>query len=113
MTKAIYTLVGVKQAGALEFVASLPAGEPLELIREPFNPYDANAVAVRARGLAVGYVGRGRDPSAPKYKPGSDNVPLARFIDKHGKPVVPGDPPRAAGRLVPGNPPQIEVEETP
>lgn len=36
----------------------LPPGEPLELEREPDNPYDSNAVRVEWRGHKLGYVPR-------------------------------------------------------
>jgi hypothetical protein len=54
--KSLYALVGMKHRGTEALVASLPQGEPLELIREQTNPHDANAVQVWARGQHVGYV---------------------------------------------------------
>lgn len=112
--KALYTLVGMKFFAAEAFVARLPAGEPLELVRELTNPHDPNAILVFARGTAIGYVGRGRDLESPdKYRPGRENEPLARHIDAHGKPdLLPGQEAlRVTGKLVAGRPPKIEVEE--
>ena len=79
--KGIYTLVGMKHWSAEAIVRGLPNGEPLLLVREPSNPADPHAIQVWARGAAVGYVGRGRAPGE-KYKPGSENVALARHIDE-------------------------------
>jgi hypothetical protein len=49
----------------------LKAGDRLELVREPQNPYDANAVRVEWRGVKLGYV------------PRRDNAAVARQLD-HG-----------------------------
>ena len=54
--KSIYVVVGMKHRGTDEIVASLENGEPAELIREPDNAYDSNAVQVWATGVHVGYV---------------------------------------------------------
>ena len=78
-----YAIVGMKHRGAEALVASLPPDEPLTLVRERGNKYDANAVQVWARGTHVGYV------------PKTQNAVLARFIDDQGKPwtkPVPANP---------------------
>src|SRR5579872_505424 len=109
--KAIYTLVGMQHRDAESLVKSLPAGEALLLIREPTNAIDPHAVQVWARGVAVGYVGRGKAPG-PKYKPGTENVPLAEHMDANGiKPTdaIPGV--HVHAKLVIGYPPKIEVDE--
>lgn len=109
--KSIYTLVGMKHWSAEAIVRGLPNGEPLLLVREPSNPADPHAIQVWARGAAVGYVGRGRAPGE-KYKPGSENVALARHIDEKGvagTALIPGASIEA--KLVAGQPPKIEVEE--
>lgn len=109
--KGLYTLVGMKHWNAESMVRSLPTGEQLTLVREPTNAHDTNAVQVWARGVAVGYIGRGRAPG-PKYKPGDENVALAAHLDAQGiKPTeaIPGLHMHA--RLVPGQPPKIEVDE--
>lgn len=54
--KSLSALVGMKHRGTEALVASLPAGEPLTLVREPNNDYDRNAVQVWARGQHIGYV---------------------------------------------------------
>ena len=55
--KSIYSIVGMKfRPGMVEFVASLPIGEPLQLRREPDNKFDPNAVQVWARAAHVGYI---------------------------------------------------------
>lgn len=36
----------------------LRRGDPVELVREPHNPHDANAVRVRWKGRTLGYVPR-------------------------------------------------------
>ena len=41
----------------------LRVGDRLELVREPDNPYDANAVRVEWRGRKLGYVPRAENPA--------------------------------------------------
>ena len=48
----------------------LRAGARLDLVREPDNPYDANAVRVEWRGRKLGYV------------PQRDNAAVARHLDR-------------------------------
>ncbi len=45
-------------------------GDRLQLVREPDNPYDANAVRVEWRGIKLGYV------------PRRDNAAVARQMDR-------------------------------
>jgi hypothetical protein len=52
----------------------MKVGDPLTLVREPQNAYDANAVRLEWRGHMLGYV------------PRRDNADLARQMD-HGAPV--------------------------
>lgn len=54
--KALYAMVGMQHRNALEFVASLPNGEPLTLVREPNNVFDPNAVQVWAQGRHIGFI---------------------------------------------------------
>lgn len=54
--KASYSLVGMQFRGTVDFVRSLPMGEPLTLIREPRNQYDRSAIQVWARATFVGFV---------------------------------------------------------
>lgn len=53
-----------------EALAALRAGERLALVREPDNPYDANAVRVEWRGRKLGYV------------PRRENAAVARHLDR-------------------------------
>lgn len=46
------------------------AGDSLELVREPENPYDAGAIRVEWRGRKLGYV------------PQRDNAAIARQLDR-------------------------------
>lgn len=48
----------------------LAAGDDLELVREPDNPHDANAVKVLWRGRMLGYL------------PRNDNADIARQLDR-------------------------------
>jgi hypothetical protein len=48
----------------------LKPGDRLELVREPDNPHDANAVRVEWRGVKLGYV------------PRRDNTAVARQLDR-------------------------------
>jgi single-stranded-DNA-specific exonuclease len=49
-------IVGVTFEGRQDLIAGLQAGEHLDLIRQPDNPYDANAVAVHYGRLHLGFV---------------------------------------------------------
>ena len=51
-------LAGFRYAEAAEVWPQLSAGDALELVREPDNPHDANAVRVEWRGRKLGYVPR-------------------------------------------------------
>ncbi len=68
-----YSIVGMNHRGSEDFVKSLPAGVDATLVREPQNPFDANAVAVWIGGRHVGYV------------PKAQNKVLADFIDETGQ----------------------------
>lgn len=50
--------------------SEMKVGDRLELVREPDNPYDANAVRVEWKGQKLGYV------------PRADNADLARHLDR-------------------------------
>jgi single-stranded-DNA-specific exonuclease len=49
-------VVGVSFEGRQDMVAGLVAGQSLELARQPENPVDANAIAVRFGSLHVGFI---------------------------------------------------------
>ena len=51
-------LAGFRYAEAAAVWPQMRAGDPLELVREPDNPHDANAVRVDWRGHKLGYVPR-------------------------------------------------------
>ena len=51
-------IVGVSFEGRQNLVAGLAPGDPLDLVREPDNPHDPNALAVRYGRLQLGYVRR-------------------------------------------------------
>ncbi len=51
-------IVGVSFEGRQDKVTGLLPGAPLELVREPANTFDPNAVAVRYGALALGYIRR-------------------------------------------------------
>lgn len=48
----------------------MKVGDPLQLVREPDNPYDPKAVRVEWRGVMIGYA------------PRAENVDLARLMDQ-------------------------------
>lgn len=52
---------------------NMRVGDPLALVREPQNPYDANAVRVEWKGQPLGYV------------PRRDNSDVARQMDRGEK----------------------------
>lgn len=49
----------------------LRSGDALKMVREPENPYDANAVALYVRGIKLGYV------------PKKENMTLALLLDQN------------------------------
>lgn len=101
MTKAIYTLVGMKHRNAEEFVKNLPAGEPLKLVRDPDNKFDPYAVQVWAQDKNdVGSVGHHIG-----FIKATEVHPLARRMDKSAMKVTDGILITNQGW------PQIEVEE--
>ena len=52
------TLAGYRYHQAPALAAALKLGETLDLVREPDNPHDANAVRVEWQGRKLGYVPR-------------------------------------------------------
>jgi len=64
-------LAGFRHYDGSQVLRELRAGDRLELVREPLNPYDANAVRVEWRGVKLGYL------------PHRDNAAVARQMD-HG-----------------------------
>lgn len=71
MTK--YSIVGQTHLGLDSRLVGIYAGTPALLVREPDNPYDANAVIVWVDGKRVGYL------------PKANNVEIARIIDERGR----------------------------
>ena len=63
-------LAGFRHYAGGEVLRELKPGDRLELVREPANPYDANAVRVEWRGVTLGYV------------PRRDNAAVARQMDR-------------------------------
>jgi hypothetical protein len=63
-------LAGFRYGDAAEVWPRMRHGDPLELVREPENPHDANAVRVQWRGRKLGYV------------PRSENGALAWAMDR-------------------------------
>jgi hypothetical protein len=51
-------LAGYRYAEAAQVWPELKFGDPLDLVREPDNPHDRNAVRVDWRGRKLGYVPR-------------------------------------------------------
>lgn len=85
-------LAGFRYAEGAEVWPQLSAGDALELVREPDNPHDANAVRVEWRGRKLGYV------------PRAENGALAWAMDR-------GEPLRArVSRLAEHRNPRRRVE---
>jgi hypothetical protein len=63
-------LAGFRYAEASQVWPELRVGDALELVREPDNPYDRNAVRVDWRGRKLGYV------------PRAENAALAWAMDR-------------------------------
>jgi hypothetical protein len=63
-------VAGFRHYSGGEVLRELKPGDRLDLVREPGNPHDANAVRVEWRGVKLGYV------------PRSDNAAVARQMDR-------------------------------
>ncbi len=59
-------LAGFRYGEGTELWSRMQVGDALELLREPDNPHDANAVRVEWRGRKLGYVPR-RQNAAPAW----------------------------------------------
>ena len=68
-------LAGFRYHDAAAVWKELAVGDRLDLVREPANPHDANAVRVEWRGRKLGYV------------PRAENAALAWAMDR-GEPVT-------------------------
>lgn len=66
-------LAGFRYYEGKQLWSEMKVGDPLQLIREPDNSYDPNAVRVEWQGHKLGYV------------PRADNQALARFMDRGSK----------------------------
>ena len=51
-------VVGYQYHGGIELEPQMAVGDVLDLVREPHNPHDPLAVAIRWRGEPIGYVPR-------------------------------------------------------
>ena len=63
-------LAGIRHYEAGEIWRDMSAGDRLEMVREPGNPHDSNAVRVEWRGRKLGYL------------PRADNAAVARQLDR-------------------------------
>lgn len=63
-------LAGFQYHAGKALWSQMQVGDALTLIREPDNPYDANAVRVEWQGQKIGYV------------PRRENADVARFMDR-------------------------------
>ena len=63
-------LAGFRHYHGADVLRDLRPGDRLELVREPENPHDPNAVRVEWRGVKLGYV------------PRRDNASVARQMDR-------------------------------
>lgn len=66
-------LAGFRYYEGKRLWSEMKVGDTLQLVREPGNAYDANAVRVEWQGRKLGYV------------PRADNEALARFMDRGSK----------------------------
>ena len=68
-------LAGYRHYDGGAVLRAMRAGDRLELVREPDNPYDARAIRVEWRGVKLGYV------------PRRDNAAVSRQMDR-GAPLI-------------------------
>jgi hypothetical protein len=71
-----FAIAGGAHHGLYDVIRALAPGVRLDLVREPENPYDANAIAVHLGGRRLGYV------------PRCANAELARLLDEGGRVVA-------------------------
>ena len=85
-------LAGYRYHAAAQVFEELQVGDELQLVREPQNPHDGNAIGVAWRGRKLGYV------------PRRENAALAWALDR-------GEPVRARiSRLLPQASPARRIE---
>lgn len=72
-------VAGVTQCGNEHILRSLVAGATLDLIREPHNLHDKNAVAVEFAGKILGYLPRYSAKEVSKF---GDQMPLQATVGK-------------------------------
>jgi len=70
-------LAGARHGEAAQVWAQMKTGDALDLVREPDNPHDANAVRVQWRGRKLGYVPRSEN-GALAWAMDRGEVPKAR-----------------------------------
>lgn len=63
-------LAGFRHYEAPHLWQELRRGDALTLVREPTNPYDANAVRVEWRGLKLGYIPRAQNAAVARQMDG-------------------------------------------
>jgi hypothetical protein len=86
------TLAGYRYHQAPALAAAMKVGDTLDLVREPDNPYDANAVRVEWQGRKLGYVPRASNAALAWAMDGGETV-TARVAREE-------TPRRARGRVV-------------
>ena len=68
------TLAGYRYHAAPALAGALLPGATLDLVREPDNPHDANAVRVEWRGRKLGYVPRANNAALAWAMDGGESV---------------------------------------
>ena len=72
-------LAGLRHYEAGAVWRDMSAGDRLELVREPENPYDANAVRVEWRGRKLGYLPRRDNAAVARQHVVDGSKPAARM----------------------------------
>jgi hypothetical protein len=80
-----YSIVSVHYRDSYQFLADLPIGTPIKLIREPTNKFDPNAIMVWVDGVHVGYIPR-RENLILAERIDCSGIPVERDIDKGNYP---------------------------
>lgn len=78
-----FAVAGGHYHGLYDAIDRLGRGMRLDLVREPENPYDSNAVAVVLDGLRLGYVPRAANPLVAERLDRGERVfaEIAGFVD--------------------------------
>ena len=84
-----FNIAGFQYHDSALVLGKLKVGKKLDLVPEPDNPYDPNAVSIRRKSVHLGYIPRARNATiAQLFRFGHNNVFECRVmkVDKSADP---------------------------